>query len=288
MHIGSLIEKHTAPFVSLEFFPPSDEATLPAFYDVVEKLKAINPLFVSVTYGAGGKKQDRTLDVTKKLVEMHLPTMAHLTCVGASHERIERFLGSLESIGVHTVLALRGDAPTTDWVPENSSFQHANDLVRFIKTRKPDMGVGVACYPTPHPESPSYAFDRAHTAEKLVEADFGITQLFFDVREYVALVEALRALNITKPIIPGILPVQSFASLRRILSLSGAAISGKLYLQLEEADAKGGADYVRAAGLTFAESMVRRLLDAGAPGVHLYTLNKADMCLALIDRLSLH
>ncbi|MBR3663136.1 MAG: methylenetetrahydrofolate reductase [Desulfovibrio sp.] len=278
-----------SPFVSLEFFPPSETEALPGFFKVVDELKVLNPLFVSVTYGAGGSRQDRTLAVTRELVQRGLTTMAHLTCVGASKKSIAAFLKDLQEAGVDNVLALRGDPPqNSQWQPNGSDFQYASDLVRFIRKTRPEMGIGVACYPTPHPQSDSFALDRRYTAEKMAAgADFAITQLFFDVREYLHLVDELRALGIAKPIIPGILTVQSFASLRRILSLSGASIPGKLYLQMEEADKKGGAEAVREAGLIFACQEVRRLLDAGAPGVHLYTLNRADICLEICRRVGL-
>ncbi|MBQ7607057.1 MAG: methylenetetrahydrofolate reductase [Desulfovibrionaceae bacterium] len=285
MRIGTLIAERSKPFVSLEFFPPAEKEALPDFYNVVARLQSLNPLFASVTYGAGGSKQDRTLGVTAELVRMGITTMAHLTCVGASCERLSLFLKSLKDVGVENVLALRGDPPKDgNFSPSDSSLLHASDLARFITDEDPAMGIAVACYPTPHPESPSFASDRKYTAYKLKVADFGVTQLFFDVREYFALVSDLQALGVEKPVIPGILTVQSFASLRRILSLSGASIPGKLYLSMEEADRKGGAQAVREAGIAFAARQIRELLDGGALGVHLYTLNRADICLELMDR----
>ena len=284
MTIGNALRQRQKPFLSFEFFPPSDPAHLPAFYATVDRLRAVNPLFASVTYGAGGKKQQNTLNVTTELVRRGYQVMAHLTCVAASPERITAFLDDLRAGGVTDVLALRGDPPAGDpnWDWNAGHFRHALDLVRFIRQQAPDMGVAVAGYPCPHPESPTFADDRHHLAAKIAAgADFVVTQLFFDVREYVDLVRGLRAQGFTTPVIPGILPIQSFESLRRVLSLCGANIPGKLYLQLEEADRQGGAEAVREAGLRFAVRQIRRLLDEGAPGIHLYTLNKADLCLRL-------
>lgn len=285
MKIAHLIHTCEKPFFSLEFFPPSNADDLPAFYAAVEQLQTAKPLFASVTYGAGGARQDNTLAVTAELVRRGLETMAHLTCVGAEPENIGAFLDSLQQVGVYNVLALRGDPPASgEWDWSRGAFKHASDLVRFVRQRAPQMGIAVAAYPTPHPQSRTIAEDRFYTAQKLRSgAHFAITQLFFDVREYISLVDDLHSHAVRTPIIPGIMPIRSFASLKRILSLSNTSIPGKLYLALEEADRKGGAAAVSEAGLAFAIEQISRLLDAGAPGVHLYTLNKADLCLRIIE-----
>lgn len=285
MHIGKMIRELSAPFYSLEFFPPSDMAQLPDFYATVDRLRALNPLFASVTYGAGGARQQNTLAVTAELARRGITAMAHLTCVGAEPQSIAAFLHDLQASGVNNVLALRGDAPADKpWDWNKAHFRHASDLVAFAREQQPDLGIGVAAYPAPHPESPTFAEDRRCTAEKMrAGADFALTQLFFDAREYEDLVSHLRGQGITTPVIPGILPIQSFDSLRRVLSLCGANIPGKLYLALEKANNDGGAEAVRQVGLDYAVRQIRRLLDAGAPGIHLYTLNKADMCLRLAE-----
>lgn len=289
MQIGSLIQAAKAPFFSLEFFPPSDETHLPSFYATVEQLRALTPLFVSVTYGAGGARRHNTLAVTAELARRGFTTMAHLTCVGAEPESIATFLRELRAVGVDNVLALRGDPPMNGhWDWKDGYFQHAADLVSFTREHEPDMGIGVAAYPAPHPESPSFALDRRYTADKLrAGADFAVSQLFFDVREYEALVADLRARGLDTPVVPGILPIQSFDSLRRVLSLCGATIPGKLYLSLEEADRKGGAEAVRDAGLDFAVRQICQLLECGAPGIHLYTLNKGDLCLQIAEEVGM-
>ena len=285
MHIGKMIRELSAPFYSLEFFPPSDTAQLPDFYATVDRLRALNPLFASVTYGAGGARQQNTLAVTAELARRGITAMAHLTCVGAEPQSIAAFLHDLQASGVNNVLALRGDPPADKpWDWNKAHFRHASDLVAFAREQQPDLGIGVAAYPAPHPESPTFADDRRCTAEKMrAGADFALTQLFFDAREYEDLVSHLRGQGITTPVIPGILPIQSFDSLRRVLSLCGANIPGKLYLALEKANNDGGAEAVRQGGLDYAVRQIRSLLDAGAPGIHLYTLNKADMCLRLAE-----
>lgn len=285
MNIGQLIQASEKPFFSLEFFPPKDSQQWPDFFATVERLKALDPLFASVTYGAGGSSQDSTLEITTRLRQMGLEPMAHLTCVGASPERISHFLHQLSAAGVDNVLALRGDAPkgqSYDW--SKAEFHYASDLVSYVRRVMPHMGVAVAGYPAPHPESRSFVSDRAHTLAKVqAGASFVVTQLFFDVREYFDLVDGLRANNVHVPVVPGILPVQSFDSIRRVLGMCGANIPGKLYLELEEAHERGGAPAVREVGLCFAVNQIRQLLEGGAPGIHLYTLNRAELCLQLAD-----
>lgn len=285
MRISECIKKANRPFLSLEFFPPSDEKQLPQFEQNLSKLEKLEPLFVSVTYGAGGARQHNTLALTADLAKRGLIVMAHLTCVGASKDSIASFLKELREANVQNILALRGDAPKDKvWDWQSGDFKHAIDLVRFTRKIEANMDIGVAAYPTPHPESISFADDRRHTAEKLRSgATFAITQLFFDVREYEELTRTLHDHGNCSPVIPGILPIQSFDSLRRILSLCGTNIPGKLYLDLEKANDAGGIEAVREVGLKFAINQIRTLIDMGAPGIHLYTLNRAELCLQLAD-----
>ncbi len=273
------------PFLSLEFFPPKEREFRPGFFETVDRLRAIEPLFVSVTYGAGGSSRANTLEIAAALAERGLTPMAHLTCVGADAASLREFLENLRAAGVCNVLALRGDLPQ-DGSGSLGEFVHAADLVRFVRREFPDFCIGVSAYPYPHPESVGFTQDRRATAQKFAAgADFAVTQLFFDHREYVAYVESMRGLGVAAPILPGVLPVQSLESLRRILSLSGCNIPAKLYLTLEEAQQKGGSEAVREAGIAFAVEQIRRLLESGAPGVHLYSLNKADMCLRIASEI---
>ncbi len=285
MKISQRITKQKCPFLSYEFFPPKNPGDWPACFTVVERLLPTNPLYASVTYGAGGSAQDTTLDIVTRLKKnFGLEMMAHLTCVGATPTKIINFINKLRNNGVDNILALRGDPPQNGVINQGAaSFPHAGDLVRFIRRQVPDIGIAVAGYPAPHPESPSFASDWHHTVAKIREgADFVVTQLFFDVREYFHFVNRLEDLGVSVPVIPGILPVQSLDSIRRTLSLCGANIPGKLYLELEDAHRKGGAAAVREAGIAYAVRQIRTLLEGGAPGVHLYTLNRADTCLRII------
>ncbi len=282
MKIIDKLKEQRKPFISTEFYPPADEAQLASFYGEVDKLTALNPVFASVTYGAGGGKQEKTFDVVSQLARMGLCVMSHLTCVNARVQGLSEYLARLQDVGVDNVLALRGDPPKDRNWTWDGPFVHAMDLVRFIRMQAGGMGIAVAGYPCPHPQSRSYAEDRAYTLAKLqAGGDFVVTQLFFDVREYFELVDWLRDHGCDAPVIPGVLPIQSFSSLRRVISMCGANIPGKFYVELEDADRSGGSAEVYRRGVDYAVDMISRLLIGGAPGVHLYTLNKADMCLTV-------
>lgn len=285
MKINDLLE-NAKKFVSLEFFPPKEKTAWPDFFMVVDRLKAINPLFVSVTYGAGGGAHFNTLEIVTRIKkEYGLEPMAHLTCVGASDEKINGFLSSLRDEGIQNVLALRGDPPRGDttFKADNERFRHADDLVRFIRAGFPSMGIGVAAYPETHPEAVSAEADLKYLKQKLdTGGGFAITQLFFDNAVYWSFVKRAREIGIDKPIIPGVLPVVNLAGAKRIASLCGAKIPSAHLVELEEAEKRGGQPAVEEVGISYAANQARDLLNGGAPGVHLYTLNKGDACLKIV------
>lgn len=289
MKISELIAQNKG-FISLEFFPPREKSAWPEFFTQVEKLKEIDPLFVSVTYGAGGSTRDHTLEIVNRMKNDHgLEPMAHLTCVGASRERIRDFLGELARADVENVLALRGDPPggEKNFVPDSEEFQHASDLVSFIRGEFPDLCVGVAAYPEGHVEAENLDQDLVFLKKKLdLGSDFGVTQLFFDNSHYFNFLKKARDMGIHAPIIPGILPVTSLNMIKKSISLSGADLPPGFMESLEEAEKKGGAPEVKRAGTRHAIKQVRGLLEGGAPGVHLYTLNKADTCLEIVKSIN--
>ncbi len=284
MRIAQLLQRQE-PFLSLEFFPPKDRAQWPGFFDVVRQLKELAPLFCSVTYGAGGGTQHNTLEiVTRMKQEYGLEPLAHLTCVGADRARLGSFLSGLADGGVENVLALRGDPPRgeTSFTPDSEEFQHGSDLVSYIRSEFPDLCIGVAGYPERHPEAPSMEDDLERLRHKVAcGADFVITQLFFDNDRYFEFVDRARAAGIGVPIIPGVLPVQNLAALKRMLSFCGASVPEGYMRDLEHVQQAYGESGVRGLGLGYAKNQIRNLLDRGAPGVHLYTLNKADTCLEI-------
>ena len=281
------------PFVSLEFFPPRDRAVWDGFFEVAQKLKAVGPLFASVTYGAGGSTRDHTVEIAAHLKHsLHIETMPHLTCVGATKASIAKYLEQLQGVGIQNIMALRGDPPRDseggqyDW--SKGEFASSLDLIRFIRKQAPGMAIGVGGYPAPHPESPTIAQNLDFMRQKVeAGADFIVTQLFFDHREYVDYVARLHTLGVMVPVIPGVLPIQSLDSVRRTLSMCGATIPGKFYLELEAANTADGPAAVREAGIDFAVNQCRTLLKFGAPGIHLYTLNRAGMCLRIAEEAGL-
>ena len=278
-------------FISLEFFPPKDKEAWPAFFYEVGKLSILDPLFVSVTYGAGGSTQSNTLElVTRFSRDFGLNPMAHLTCVGASEDYLRCFLDALAAAGVDNVLALRGDPPQgqADFKPENAAFQHASDLAGFIHQAYPELCIGVAGYPEKHPQAESLEKDIDYLKLKVEKGgNFAITQLFFDNDHYFRFVERCRAEGVDVPILPGVLPILNLASVKRILSLCGATIPAEYLARLEAASDQGGAAAVRELGVRYAHEQCRDLIERGAPGVHLYTLNKAQACLDIVKGLKL-
>ena len=288
MRIRELMEARR-PFVSLEFFPPKEREAWEGFFGVVERLIAVRPLFVSVTYGAGGSTHAHTLEIVSRLKTAYgLEPMAHLTCVGASKDKIRGFLDGLCAVGVDNVLALRGDPPKgqDQFVPDSDDFQHASDLVAFIRQEYPSLCVGVAGYPECHPQAVSPEADLDYLRQKLaLGGNFTVTQLFFDNDRYFDFVARARAAGIDTPIVPGVLPVLSLASIKRFAGLCGASLPPAYMAELEAADAAGGNAAVAEVGLAYARSQAQDLLNRGAPGVHLYTLNKAEAVLSIVSGL---
>lgn len=289
MRIPDLLNK-AGQSISLEFFPPKKKEEWPDFLEMSRQLKVLNPTFVSVTYGAGGSTQAATLEICQQLMEhCGYETMPHLTGVAANKEKIDRFLEDVGSLGIKNILALRGDRPKGYTGTDQelfAAFPHAADLVSHVRSRYPELAIGVAGFPEGHAEAPSIAADLDVMRGKVKNgADFIITQLYFDNRLYFDYVERLERRGVTLPVIPGILPIRSLASLRFTLQLCNARVPGQLINALTKADEQGGSDAVHKVGVDYAQKQVKELLDNGAPGVHLYTLNRADMCLEVMNGL---
>jgi methylenetetrahydrofolate reductase (NADPH) len=257
---------------SFEFFPPKSDEESAVLAATLADLEPLHPSFVSVTYRGGRAYRQRTFDLVSAIQEAgRLTVMAHVVCVGHTRAEMREVLEGYRAAGVENLMALRGDAP--EGPPENSEFAHAIDLVALAR-EVGEFAIGVAAHPQGHPESPGLEADRRRLAEKLRVADFAVTQFFFDVRQWTSLVEDLGARGLTKPVLPGIMPVTTLSGVERMAAM-GARVPVPLVARLVAADARGGPAAVRAEGIDAAIELCRELLDAGAPGLHFYTLNRS-------------
>lgn len=262
---------------SFEFFPPKTDAGEHALWQALRELEPIGPGFVSVTYGAGGSTRDRTVRVTRRIAEeTTLTPMAHLTCVGAGRDEVAAVLGQYADAGIRNVLALRGDppgGPRAAFEPHPDGLRYASELVELVRSLG-SFEVGVAAFPEGHPE----ARDLDHDADVLVAkadagATFAITQFFFDVDDYLRLVDRVRRRGCDMPIVPGIMPVTNVSQIERFAALSGAAFPPALAERLHAVADDPAA--VREIGVQVATDLARRLIAEGAPGLHFYTLNRS-------------
>lgn len=273
------------PTVSLEFSPPKDDDAEAQLASVLGELAAVNPSFASVTYGALGSTRERTRDVVIRFNQEHdFPTMAHLTCVGHTKDQIRDLLDAYAAGGVHNILALGGDPPL-DGSDPGGDFRHAIELVEMVREHPGNFSVGVAAHPEKHPRSASLESDRQRVAEKLAVADFAITQFFWSVDPYRRLVDDLTALGCTTPVIPGVMLFINVHAMRRMSELNDTTIPDALWERCLEADGDPAA--VRRLGTEVGAELSAELLAAGAPDLHLYTLNRAVSALDLVAQVDL-
>lgn len=277
------------PTISLEFFPPKDEAGEERLWSAVEELQSLKPDFIAVTYGAGGSTRDRTVRIATQITERSgIPTVAHLTCVGSTESQLREVLEKYRSSGIHSVLALRGDpegGPRSPWKTTPGGFDHADQLVSLAVS----MGfeVGVAAFPDGHPASNG---DFAKDIEVLREkerrgASFATTQFFFSAQKYFDLRSSVISAGSSMDIYAGVLPITNVKQLLRMTELSGTpipeSVSSRVLAVSDDADA------VRQEGIEIATDFSRQLLDGGAPGLHFYTMNSARSTMEVVRRLGL-
>jgi methylenetetrahydrofolate reductase (NADPH) len=264
------------PIVSFEVFPPKTEKAEEQLERVLPRLLSLKPAFMTVTYGALGSTQARTIEIASRIKkDFSCEVASHLTCVSSSREEIDRILDLLTESGIENIVALRGDPPSGEgaFVAPEGGFHHASELVAHIK-QTGRFGIAVAGYPEKHIEAPDLDTDLAYLKGK-VEAggDIVITQLFYDNARFFAFEKKLRSLGVTAPVVPGLLPIQSFSQVRRITSLCGAKLPPELETELEAAGEDR--ERVEEVGNRWAVAQCRELLDHGVPGLHFYVLNRA-------------
>ena len=270
MRIDALLQ--SGPTRSFEFFPPKSEAELATLDATLSDLEILEPSFVSVTYRGGDESRQRTYDLVSRIEGDHnITAMAHMICVGHKQDEVARILHNYAEAGVENIMALGGDIPVGE--DASSDFTYAIDLVNEVR-HAGAFAVGVAAHPLGHPKSPTLDSDREFLALKLELADFAVTQFFFQVDEWRALVNDLADRNCHKPVLPGIMPVTSLSSIPSMARM-GSAVPPELVARLEAAHAAGGPEAVREAGIAAAVELCRDLLAEHAPGLHFYTLNRS-------------
>lgn len=271
--------------LSLEFFPPRTEKGMANLKNIIEGYKVIDPEYMSVTYGAGGTTQERTLETVRYIqTQTEFDAVPHLTCVGASEESVNELLDIYSDLGINRLVALRGDLPSGMMDP--GEFKYASDLVKFIKeTRGDQFHLEVAAYPETHPQARNCNIGMKWFKHKVDQgADSAITQYFYNVDSYLYFIDNCERNGIDLPIVPGLMPVTNYENLIRFSEGCGAEVPRWLKCRLEsfEDDQAG----LMAFGQDVVTEIAQKLLDAGAPGIHFYSMNQLEPCLQIAQSLT--
>ncbi len=275
-------KKNAVP-ISFEFFPPNTPVGDDKLAEVVRQLGQLDPEFFSVTYGAGGSTRDKTLQTVERIAAAGFSAAPHLSCVGATRETLAQLLATFRDRGLRRIVALRGDLPSGTAV--GGEFRYASELVRFIReTQGEQFHIEVAAYPEYHPQQRYAARDLRHFADKVnAGADSAITQFFFNPDAYFHFVEQTRALGVTAPIVPGIMPFHNFAKIAQFAARDGIEIPRWVAMKME--GFLDDAASIRAFGLDVVTQLCERLIAGGAPGIHFYTMNQSALTLEICQRL---
>lgn len=278
------------PQISFEFFPPKDEKGKATLEQTIQELKRVNPTFVSVTYGAGGSTRDRSLSTASEIITNHqIPTIGHLTCVGANKDELIQQIQAFETAGLSGILALRGDpvgGPSAQWVWSDDGLNHADELVSLI-SQVSSLPIGVAAFPDIHPASNG---DAAKDLDVLLRkeelgATFAITQFVFSSERYEQLVSALESRGSKLAVFPGIMPVTSYLQIVRMLELSGGHMPTATRLRF--ARYQNDPESLRKLGIEVATQICEEVFALGAPGLHFYPLNQSEPTLSVLANLSM-
>ena len=286
--IGQLL-RSGKPSFSFEFFPPKDADGEDVLWRSISELEPLHPTFVSVTYGAGGGTRERTVAITRRIArETSMLPMAHLTCVGHTDDELHAIVDELRRSGVRNVLALRGDppgGPGTRWEWTPGGPQYAADLVVLLQQRG-DLSVGVAAFPEGHRDAASRDDDaRVLKAKYDAGAEFAITEMVLRASDYTGLVRRAAEVGADLPIVPGIMPILNLSSMRTMVRLSGREMPAETLARILPLEDDPAA--LRAEGITIATELCEELLDAGAPGLHFYTLNRSKATREIFSALQL-
>ncbi len=273
--------------ISFELFPPKTEKGMEKLKETVRQLRALNPEYFSVTYGAGGSTRERTFATVDWLRSQGIETAPHLSCIGAGREELLDILNRYRNQGIRRIVALRGDLPSGAGPGELGEFGYANELVAFIQAEFPgEFHIEVAAYPEFHPQAPDAWTDLENFRRKVEAGAHGaITQYFYNADAYWRFLDDCAKRNITIPVVPGIMPITNYVSLARFSDACGAEIPRWLRKRLEAFgdDTQALFDF----GVEVVTELCRRLLEGGAPGLHFYTMNQSAATLAICRRLGL-
>jgi methylenetetrahydrofolate reductase (NADPH) len=272
--------------ISFEFFPPKTEEGIDKLLKVQGELSRLAPEFFSVTFGAGGTTRERTLETVLKLNQISgVDCAPHLSCIGASRESLSEILKTYTDHGIRRLVALRGDMPSG--MREPGAFSYANELVSFIREETGDhFHIEVAAYPEFHPQAKSAQIDLENFKRKVeAGADSAITQYFYNPDAYIRFVESCNQMGVDIPIVPGIMPINNYVQLARFSDACGAEIPRWLRKRLESYG--DDLESIRAFGIDVVSRLSQQLLEAGAPGLHFYTMNQSAAVLAIFDNLDL-
>ncbi|THF65057.1 methylenetetrahydrofolate reductase [NAD(P)H] [Pseudothauera rhizosphaerae] len=271
--------------LSIEFFPPQTPDGAEKLRAVRERLAVLEPAFFSVTYGAGGSTRERTFATVQEIAAAGHEAAPHLSCIGSTREQLRAILQQYADAGIRRIVALRGDLPSGVGTP--GEFRYANELVEFIRAETGRrFHIEVAAYPEWHPQAKSPRDDLLAFRRKVeAGADSAITQYFYNLDAYLHFVDEARALGVDVPVVPGIMPIASFSKLARFSDACGAEIPRWMRRKFESFGDDSAS--IREFGLDVVTELCQRLLDAGAPGLHFYSMNQADLTLAICGRLGL-
>lgn len=271
--------------LSIEFFPPQTEEGCAKLRAVQQRLAVLNPAFFSVTYGAGGSTRERTFDIVREIAASGQEAAPHLSCIGSTRSGIREILASYAEADIQRIVALRGDLPSG--VGDIGEFRHANELVEFIRAETGGrFRILVAAYPECHPQAKSPVDDLKAFKRKVdAGADAAITQYFYNPEAYLSFVDNAQRMGIDIPIIPGIMPIVNFSKLARFSDACGAEIPRWMRGTLESYG--DDTESIRAFGLDMVTRLCARLLEAGAPGLHFYSMNLSGLTMEICKRLGI-
>ena len=284
MKISDILVEKT-PHLSFEVFPPKTDAAYEGVLKATEAIAELKPSYMSVTYGAGGGTSKNTVKIASHIKDKYnVPSLAHLTCVSSTKEEVHQVIDQLKAAGIENILALRGDIPQESEFPLPNHYQYAYELIEDIKSQG-DFCIGAACYPEGHVESDTQKEDIRYLKEKVdCGLDFLTTQMFFDNHILYNFLYKIREAGITVPVLPGIMPVTNKSQIRRICSLSGTYLPERFKAVVDRFGDNPKA--MRQAGVAYATDQVIDLIANGINNIHIYSMNKPEIAVAIMNNLS--